>query len=134
MRSEHVLFKDIPFKNLSADRGNVAFAITLPTHFSDGEEIHGGLFTILLDTILAVAAWTKMDVFQPQATINLKTDFFASVPPGTTIECHATCEDIVDEVAFCRGRALCPDGKKLAHAAGTFMVGTSSSTPKGSRL
>lgn len=134
MRTEHVLFRDIPFETLSLDWGQVAFSMTPPASFADDEQIHGGLYTILLDTILAVAAWTKMEAFQPLATINLKTDFFASVPPGTAIECRAACEGIVDEVAFCHGSALGPDGTTLAQAAGTFMVGTASASNQGSRL
>lgn len=133
LRNEHVLFRDIPMKPRSVGRGDVQIDITLPDTFDDGGKIFGGFYTILLDTILAVAAWTKMDVFEPLATINLKTDFFDSVPGGETIRCHAQCEGITDEVAFCHGRAITLEGHILAHAAGTFMVGTSKSV-EGSRL
>ncbi|MEM9234485.1 MAG: PaaI family thioesterase, partial [Pseudomonadota bacterium] len=115
-------------------RGMIEFEVTVPGIFSDGDEIHGGLFTILLDTILATAAWSRMDTFQPLATINLKTDFFIDAKSGDVMLFRATCQSIEDDVAFCQGMAFGPDGKPVAQADGTFMVGTTSPAVKGSRL
>lgn len=132
-QTQHELMKTIPMKPISMGRGHVSFEVTMPDLFSDGKTIHGGLFTILLDTILASAAWTRMDEFMPLATINLKTDYFSDTRPGDKITLEANCQSIANEVAFCQGTAFSDNGEPVAQADGTFMVGTVSAT-KGSRL
>lgn len=134
LKNEHALFRKIPFKPKSVGRGEASVLITLPAEFADGDEVHGGVYTILLDSLLAVSAWTRMETFEPMVTINLKTDFYQSVPPGTEIECRAHCEGIQDQVAVCHGHAMTLGGDVLAHAAGTFLVGGATAPGKGSRL
>lgn len=133
-QTQHELFKTIPMKPTMVGRGHVEFEGKLPGHFADGEHMHGGFFTILLDTVLAVAAWSRMEVFQPMATINLKTDFFTDVAPLSDMKIKATCPSIADDVAFCQGTIFTGDGTPIAQADGTFMVGTTSPSVKGSRL
>lgn len=132
-RREHALFRELPIKTEDIGRGRIRVAITLPPQFADGDVIHGGLYTILLDTLLAVAGWTQMDEFLPQATISLHTDFFSDAAPGETVICEASCAGIVNDVAFCKGAASRRDGTLLVQAAGTFLVGTTSKR-KESRL
>lgn len=133
-RTEHPLYRSVPMTPVSLSKGRLVADITLPEDFDDEGMIHGGLFTILLDTFLATAAWSMMDVFQPVATINLKTDFFHSVPPSERVRLDAECSTISDDVAFCRGNVARIGGMQVAQAEGTFMVGLSSTTQKGSRL
>lgn len=133
MRNEHALYRNLPMETTSVGRGEIEVSVTIPEAFADGPSLHGGIFTTLLDTILAVSAWTQMEQFEPLATINLKTDFFHPAPPGVVVTCTAQCEGILEEVAVCHGRAILPSGQTIAHAAGTFMVGTTMAT-KGSRL
>jgi acyl-coenzyme A thioesterase PaaI-like protein len=134
VREEHVLFRDIPMEPRMMGRGSVSVDIVLPAHFDEGGVAHSGAFTIVLDTVLAFASWTMMEQFEVQATINLKTDFYRSIPTGEKITCEATCKDIVDDIAYCQGMVSTRNGIVLAHAAGTFMVGTTSSNAKASRL
>lgn len=135
-RTQHKLMRDIPVKPMTLGRGYVEMAVTMPEPFTDGEVIHGGLYSILLDTILAVAAWSKLDTFQPLATINLKTDFFTAAKAGEVLSFTATCRSVVNDVAFCQGSVTAASGDPVAQADGTFMVGTSAAAPtaKGSRL
>ncbi len=135
MKTQHVLFRDIPFRTKNVGRGEATIKVTLPATFADGDEIHGGFYTIMLDTLLGVSAWSMMEVFQPIVTINLKTDFYRSAPPKTDILFTAHCEGIVDDVAVCHGRATTEQGDLLAHAAGTFLVSRGKSAEgKESRL
>jgi acyl-coenzyme A thioesterase PaaI-like protein len=133
-QTQHELFKTIPMKPTMVGRGVVEFQGRFPEHFADGEVMHGGFFTILLDTVLAVAAWSRMDTFEPMATINLKTDFFEGAAPGSEMRIKATCDSIADDVASCQGTIYTANGSPIAQADGTFMVGTKSPAVKGSRL
>ena len=131
---EHGIFSKLHLRATRIARGEASFNLTPDEDFADGEIIHGGVFTILLDTILAYTVWTRLDKFKPIATINLKTDYLSSVTPGTRIICDAICEGIEDDVAYCSGKATCKDtGRLIATAAGTFMVGTKGKS-SGSRL
>jgi len=131
--SERDIFRDVTFHPKPVAPGRANLRTCLPAHFLDGEALHGGIYTILLDTVLAIAVWTRLDQFQPLVTINLKTDFFRSVPAGTDLSLNASCEDIVDDVAVTRSEVRDPDGRVLASAAGSFLVG-GASPDRGSRL
>ncbi|WOI54646.1 PaaI family thioesterase [Parvularcula sp. LCG005] len=133
MQSEHKLFRDIPMRTTSVGVGSVAVEITLPAAFADDDETFGGLYTILLDTILAVGAWTRMDAFAPLSTINLKTDFFSPATTGNVVLCEAECDGIIDNVAVCSGR-MTRDGQLAAKAQGTFLVSRPDGSATGSRL
>lgn len=133
-QTQHELLKTIPMTPKSVGRGHISFEVTMPELYTDGGVIHGGLFTILLDTILAASAWTLMDEFQPLATINLKSDYFIDVHPGDVIRFKAVCQSIADSVAFCQGTAYNRDREPVAQADGTFMVGTGSQKTAESRL
>lgn len=131
---EHGMFAKVQLRATRIARGEASFNLTPTEEFTDGDFVHGGIFTILLDTILGYTVWTRLDQFTPIATINLKTDYLGSIEPGIRITCSAVCEVIEDDIAYCIGRATCRDsGKLLATAAGTFMVGTKGNT-SGSRL
>ncbi len=134
IEGEHPLFKSLALKTTRLSEGEVCFRLTVPEDYLDGDHIHGGIFTIMLDTILGYSVWTSLDTFRPIATINLKTDYFGHVTPETTLICSGVCEGIRDEIAYCTGRATTEEtGELIATATGTFMVGTRSMTSK-SRL
>ncbi|NHK27423.1 PaaI family thioesterase [Parvularcula flava] len=132
IQNEHNLFARLKtFRPTRIMRGQADFSITVPADFSEGASasgervIHGGIFTILLDTILAYTVWTRLDQFMPIATINLKTDYLGHAEPEQAIKVMAHCEGIADDVAFCSGKAVCAEtGDVIALAEGTFMVGT----------
>ena len=126
IQQEHNLFARLKtFRPTRIMRGQADFSITVPADFSEGNVVHGGIFTILLDTILAYTVWTRLDKFMPIATINLKTDYLGHAEPEQAIKVMAHCEGIADDVAFCSGKAVCAGtGDVIALAEGTFMVGT----------
>lgn len=134
-QSEHPLTKSIPMRPRALGRGRIVVEVTLPDEFVDDGVIHGGLYTILLDTFLAAAGWSRMERFEPLATINLKTDFFADSMPGDVVTITCDCAAIAHGVAFCHGTVNSSTGDPVAQAEGTFMIGTSSAkTARGSRL
>ncbi|ADM09810.1 hypothetical protein PB2503_08774 [Parvularcula bermudensis HTCC2503] len=135
-QTEHELLRTIPVTPVTFSRGLLEVDATMPEVFADDGPVFGGLYTILLDTILAMTAWTAMDKFETLATINLKTDFFGDAQPGEVLRFRSQCPSIIDQVAFCQGLVTAADGRAIAQADGTFMVGTSrkASKAKGSRL
>ena len=128
--TEHPLFGRLEFKTLRIARGDIAVSLRVPDTFSDGgadgEHVHTGFLTIILDSIFGMATFLALDAPQPIATINLKTDTSRRVPPGTRLTVEAGCEGITDDVSIVRGRATGEDGALVASAAATFMVGTRS--------
>lgn len=124
--NEHPLFTQMSPKPLRVGRGDMAIEVTPTETFLDDGEIHPGLMTILLDTVMGMVTWTELEIFQPLATINLQTDFYCNALPGKKVVIEAVCEGIRDDVSIVRGKATSEDGTLLATGAGTFMVGTRS--------
>lgn len=123
---EHPLFTQMAPKPLRVGRGELAIRVTPTETFLDGDSVHPGLMTIVLDTIMGMATWSDLDTFQPLATINLQTDTYSHAKAGEHVICEAICEGIMDDVSIVRGKAKTEDGRLIATAAGTFMVGTRS--------
>ena len=125
--TEHPLFGRLDFRTLRIARGDIAVSLRVPDNFADGDFVHTGFLTIILDSIFGMATFLALDTPTPIATINLKTDTFACVPPETRLVCEAACDGIADDVAIVRGQATREaDAALVATAAGTFMVGTRS--------
>ncbi len=124
--NEHPLFTQMAPKPVRVGRGEMAIQVTPTETFLDGGDIHPGLMTILLDTVMGIATWSDLDEFKPLATINLQTDVFCHSLPGKHVVIEAICEGILDDVSIVRGKATSEDGTLLATGAGTFMVGTRS--------
>lgn len=132
---EHSLFRSLGLKPILLGRGRTTFSIDLPAAFGDGEgRVHGGLLTIVLDSIMGLTVFTALDAFKPIATISLHTDYVGDARPGARAVCACECLSIVDEVAYVDGRVTVEDGGALiATGSGAFMVGTREPV-KGSRL
>lgn len=125
LEKEHHLIRKIGLKTRRLAKGEVVFEVSLSEDFADGDTLHGGIFTIILDTILAYSVYAELNAMTPMATINLKTDHFAEAAPGTNILCTAKCDGVKNDIAFCTGRAsIAASGELVASAAGTFMINT----------
>ena len=132
---EHSLFSSLNLKPLALGRSELKFSMDLPEDFAGSEgEIHGGLFTIILDSVMGLTVLTALDEFKPIATINLRTDYNGNAKAGSRAVCACECVSIVDDVASVTGQLTAEDGGDLlASGTGAFMVGTKSAG-KGSRL
>lgn len=125
-QKEHPLFGELNPRPLSANRGKLIVELTPSENFLHQGDVHPGLMTIILDTLLGVAVISMLEKLTPIATINLQTDTQNHTHPGKVITCEALCEGICNDVAITRGRATSEDGTLLSTAAGTFIVGTRS--------
>lgn len=125
--SVHPFFSLLDYQTIKVARGEIGVELTAHEDLADGEMMHPGFFTIVLDSLFGMATFLDLDEMQPIATINLKVDTQSRVAPGTRVACHAACEGIADDVAVVRGEAReARGGALIAVGAGTFMVGTRS--------
>ncbi|MDZ7628648.1 MAG: PaaI family thioesterase [Parvularculaceae bacterium] len=132
---EHSLFRTLALQPVLIGRGQATFTLVLPSAFA-GEDglVHGGLSTIILDSIFGLTVFTAMEEVKPIATINLRTDHVGRAAPGARVRCAAHCDAIDDDVAYVSGRLTLDDGGALiAAASGAFMIGTKGPM-KGMRL
>ncbi|HBS31569.1 MAG TPA: hypothetical protein DEA40_07475 [Parvularcula sp.] len=132
---EHSLFRSLELKPILIGKGKATFSMALPADFAgpDGM-VHGGLYTIILDSIFGLTVFTALEDIKPIATINLRTDYVGAVVPGERAVCAAECEAVRGDVAYVTGRLTAEShGALLATGAGAFMVGTKGPI-KGMRL
>jgi len=132
---EHSLFRSLELQPTLIGKGKAEFSMALPATFAGADgDVHGGLYTIIIDSIFGLCVFTALEQVKPIATINLRTDYVAAVKPGARAICAANCEAIRGEVAYVSGRLTAQsDGRLLATGAGAFMIGTKGPT-KGMRL
>lgn len=123
---EHSLFQTLKLKPVLIGRNQATFSVYLPDDFlsADGK-IHGGLLTIIMDSIFGLAAFTALDELKPIATINLRTNYIDNIAAGGRVSCAAECIRLRDEVAHVEGRLTEEDtGRLIATSSGAFMIGT----------
>lgn len=123
---EHSLFQTLKLKPVLIGRNQATFSVYLPDDFigPDGK-IHGGLLTIIMDSIFGLAAFTALDELKPIATINLRTNYLDDVAPGGRVTCAAECIRLRDEVAHVEGKLTDEEnGRLIATSSGAFMIGT----------
>lgn len=91
----------------------------------DNGIIHGGVITVLLDTVCGVAVYTALDRFAPMATLDLRIDYLRPAIPRQAIYARGHCYRTTRNVAFCRGLAFQDTiDRPIAHCSGCFMLST----------
>jgi len=123
----HPLFGMLNLRPEAVARGRLEIAATLTDDFrqiDDEPQVHGGVLTVLLDSIFGFSVYTSLDDLKPIATINLRTDYIRLPEVGDEVVCRARTERIRDDVAYVSGDLVARDGELLARGAGAFMIGT----------
>lgn len=135
LKHEHSLFGSLNIDPILIGRGKATFAVDLPNEFAGADgAIHGGLMTLIIDSIFGLSVFTALDELKPIATINLRTDYIDDIAPGSRAICAAECATVRDEVAYVTGDLKAEKtGALLAMGSGAFLVGARGVT-KGSRL
>lgn len=91
----------------------------------DSGIIHGGIITVLLDTVCGCAIYTALNRFTPTATLDLRIDYLRPAAPKQAIFAHGQCYRTTRNVAFCRGIAYQDSmDRPIAHSSGCFMLAT----------
>lgn len=132
---EHSLFKDLNLEPILIGKGKATFAVDLPDAFCDRDgRIHGGLYTIIMDSIFGLSVFTALEEIKPIATINLRSDYLETANAGDRVICACECVNVRGDIAYVSGDLRDnKSGVRLAAGSGAFMVGTRGPA-KGSRL
>ena len=132
---EHSLFQSLDIRPVLIGRNKATFSVLLPEDFLNADgKIHGGLLTIIMDSIFGMAAFTALDELKPIATINLRTDYLADIVAGGRVTCAAECVRLRGDIAYVAGDLRDEtSGTIIATGSGSFIIGTRSQT-KESRL
>ena len=110
------------------DEGTITMKVDQQDRFigdPDTGIIHGGIVTVLLDTVSGFCVYTALNDFAPLATLDLRIDYLKPATPKRVIYANARCYKVTRNVAFVRGLAY-QDGPDdpIANSAGSFMLST----------
>lgn len=87
----------------------------------------------LMDMCAGVSVWTRLSVFRPQATLDLRIDYMRAAAPRADLVAHCDCYRVARDIAFVRGVAH--DGEiadPVATMAASFMFTGPPMPPRGS--
>ena len=97
-----------------------------PSHLNPAGLVHGGVFSTMLDVVLAMAGSFSPPPLHlmPGLTLNLNTQFI-SAATAVDAKIYATAKKTGggQSVFFSSGEVFTPDGRVLASATGTFKPG-----------
>ncbi|MDO8416801.1 MAG: PaaI family thioesterase [Agitococcus sp.] len=87
--------------------------------------LHRGMMVTLLDTCCGLSIFSALKSMEPIATIDLRVDYLAEIPPATGLTAVVDYVGRTDTSAFITGQAFA-DGhaKPIATVAGLFAIGT----------
>ncbi|MEZ5871463.1 MAG: PaaI family thioesterase [Nitratireductor sp.] len=135
--SNHPISSYVSVRFVGVENHVLTIALEAPAAFVDNEvtgEVHSGLATLILDTVLGGAVMGEMEKIQPIATVGLTTQHMRRAVKGEPLLCRARFEGIHRDMAHMSGMLVNADtGETLSTATGTFMLGTRSK-PLGARL
>lgn len=83
--------------------------------------VHGGIFVMLLDTVMGYACHFKTGCM-PVVTLNMSTSFIANCFPGSTVTATGRTVHVGRRVVVAEGTVYDETGKLLCTAQGTFFV------------
>lgn len=76
----------------------------------------------LLDNATSLAIFSKMKMFKPQATMDMRVDYMRASPKGARVYGRGECYKLTSKIAFMRGVAHNGDiDDPIAHVTGTFI-------------
>ena len=93
--------------------------------------IAGGLVTTLLDHVGGLAVWTKMETYQPIATLDLRVDYMRAAHPRKDLLAEARCFKLTSSIAFVRAWAFEDDPNDPVAAAQAAYALTAARPAKG---
>lgn len=77
----------------------------------------------LMDNATSMSVWTRMGVWRPQVTVDLRVDYMRAAEPRRTVIGRGECYKLARNIAFVRGIAHDGDpDDPVAHVAGTFIA------------
>ncbi|MDP6343285.1 MAG: PaaI family thioesterase [Alphaproteobacteria bacterium] len=127
--------REVGLELLSADADGVIAKIEHRDHFVGDPEtgvIHGGIITVLLDSISGMCIPLVLDEPAIPATLDLRIDYLKPATPKVAIFARAHCYKATRHIAFSRGVAYQDSmDDPIAHCAGSFMLTRPAAAGKG---
>ena len=102
-------------------------SLEAPETFADvnGEMLHTGFSTLILDTIMGACAIGELEKLMPIATVKLNCNHLGRARVGEALTCMAIYDGEENGLAYVSGRIVGgPEQRLIAKAVGTFMLGT----------
>lgn len=85
--------------------------------------VHGGIVTVLLDSLSGMCIIPALDEMMMMATLDLRIDYLQPAAAGRDIFARAHCYKTTRNIAFTRGIAYQDDiNDPIANATGSFML------------
>ncbi|MDA1097491.1 MAG: PaaI family thioesterase [Proteobacteria bacterium] len=85
--------------------------------------VHGGIVTVLLDSLSGMCIVPTLNEVMVVATLDLRIDYLKPAAPRQDIFARAHCYKTTRNIAFTRGIAYQRDiDDPIAHATGSFML------------
>ncbi len=92
--------------------------------------VHGGVITMLLDTLCGAVVLSSIPENTPIATLDLRIDYLHPTVRGKNIHSLARCYKVTANIAFARGLAYHDTkAEPIAHCVATYMLGATGFTP-----
>ncbi|MDP6689965.1 MAG: PaaI family thioesterase [Alphaproteobacteria bacterium] len=107
------------------DSGAVAKVPNRPEFVGDPDTgvVHGGIVTVLLDSLSGMCIMPLMDEGTMMATLDLRIDYLKPAAPKKDIFAHAHCYKTTRNIAFTRAIAYQDNADDpIANATGSFML------------
>ena len=81
-----------------------------------------GAIISLIDMAAGIAVWTRIGLFKPMATLDLRIDYLRPAGKGETVFARCRCTELTRTISFVSGVAHVGDADDpIARAALTFM-------------
>lgn len=125
--TQHPLFRAMDATIVGIENGQAVCTMPCTPRMQDGRgALHRGAMVTLLDNTCGLSIFAKLGTVKPIATIDLRVDYLATIPPGVGVRCQVECIGATETVAYINGRALTLDDAALPLAAvtGTFAINT----------
>jgi len=90
--------------------------------------LHGGVITVLADTVSGMAVYGAVQKMISIATLDLRIDYLKPATPQRTLLARAECYKATRSIAFTRGTVYHDPADPIASVVGTFMLNSSRSS------
>lgn len=97
---------------------------------TDNRIIHTGVLTALADSACGMAVLSRLERFQPIATVDLRMDYLRPAVADQPIHCRAECYRMTTYISFARALLWQNDAAKpVAQTQAVFMMGAKRPKP-----
>jgi len=126
----HPLFDIMGFEAVKVEAGIAQAKVPFNEELADNlGSLHRGVLVTLADTACGMATFSSLDEFLPIATVDLRIDYAAPIPPRCGLEAHIECHHVGKGAAHTNGvvRAITANRKAdiiVARIAGIFAINT----------